>query len=179
MPERGEVALEVDADDVVPFGLAHRDQHPVADESGVVHQDVEAAEGLHGGADQPRGAVPARDVVAVGDGLAAEVLDLGHDRFGDVAGAPAAGEGGAEVVDDDLGALPRELQGVFAADPASGPGDDDDPAFTEHGCALLRTRCWCWCCQDPAFWTRCCQAACSPPPSSVRVLPVTCGAEAR
>ncbi len=35
----------------------------------------------------------------------------------------------AEVVDDDLRALPGEQQRVFASDAAARAGDDRDPAF--------------------------------------------------
>ena len=37
-------ALQVHRDDRVPLRLAHVEDHPVAQDAGVVHQDVEAAE---------------------------------------------------------------------------------------------------------------------------------------
>ncbi len=51
-------------------------EHPVAQDAGVVDDDVEVAEGLDRRVDQPLGALPRRDVVAVGDRLAAHRLDL-------------------------------------------------------------------------------------------------------
>src|SRR5204863_4324560 len=41
--------------------------------------------------------------------------------------------GDAEVVDDDLGAVAGELQGVRAADAAARAGDDGDAAFEKTG----------------------------------------------
>ena len=39
-----EVALEVDGDDLVPLLLAHVEDHAVAEDAGVVDEDVDAAE---------------------------------------------------------------------------------------------------------------------------------------
>ncbi len=43
---RGEGALEVDLDDGVPLRLGHVREHAVAEDAGVVDEDVEAAEGV-------------------------------------------------------------------------------------------------------------------------------------
>ena len=129
-----EVALHVDLDDRVPLLLGHVDEHPVAQDAGVVDQHVEVAEGLDGAVDEALAALPVGDVVAVGDGLAAHGLDLLDDllRGGQV--GPGAVLGAAEVVDHDLGALRREQQRVLAADPAPGSGDDGDAAVKRsHG----------------------------------------------
>ena len=83
-------------------------------------------EGLDGGADQRLAAVPARDVVVRRDRLAAGGADLLGGLLGDV----------AEVVDDDLGALGREEEGVLAPEAPAGAGDDRDPAVEcPHGAA--------------------------------------------
>ena len=123
---RHEVALEVDVDDDVPLLLGHRHEHAVAEDAGVVDEHVEAPEGVDRGADQRLAAVPVGDVVVRRDGLAAGGADLGGRLLGDV----------AEVVDDDLGALGGEQQGVLAPEPAAGAGDDRDPAVEcPHGAA--------------------------------------------
>ena len=73
-----------------------------------------------------------RDVVAVGDGLAAHGLDLGDDvvrRAG--RSVPAPSMLAAEVVDDDLGAVGGEHQRVLAADAAAGAGDDAHPSLAQ------------------------------------------------
>ena len=78
--------------------------------------------------------VPVRDVVAVDDGFAA----CGPDRVDDFAGRPVRASGpvrlGAEVVDDDLGSLPGELQRVSPTDAPARARDDDDSSLTDsHG----------------------------------------------
>ena len=42
----GEVALQVDPDDVVPVGLVHVERHLVPEDAGVVDEDVELAPGV-------------------------------------------------------------------------------------------------------------------------------------
>ena len=64
------------------------DEHPVAEEAGVVDQHVEPAEGLDRRARQARGPVPVGDVVAVGDGLAAARADRVDDLAGRRRGPP-------------------------------------------------------------------------------------------
>ena len=54
----------------------HVDQHPVAQDAGVVDQHVEIAEGLDRGVDEPLAALPVADVVGVGHRLAARRPDL-------------------------------------------------------------------------------------------------------
>ena len=68
--------------------------------------------------DEVAGAVPVGDVVVRRQRLAAAGPDLLHDRI----------RGVAQVVDDDLGALGGEEQGVLAPESAAGPRDDRDPA---------------------------------------------------
>ena len=80
--QRREVALEVDADDRVPLLLGGVHQHPVADEARVVDQDVEPAEGVDRLLHHRGRLLEVRDVRTVGDGLAAERLDLGDDLVG-------------------------------------------------------------------------------------------------
>ena len=46
--DSGEVALQVDPDDVVPVGLVHVEAHLVPEDAGVVDQDVELAPGVDG-----------------------------------------------------------------------------------------------------------------------------------
>jgi hypothetical protein len=61
----------VDADDGVPFLLAHVEDHPVTQDAGVVHQDVEPALLGDGGVDQRLDRVEVRDIGRVGDGATA------------------------------------------------------------------------------------------------------------
>ena len=98
---RPEVALQVDTDDVVPCRLLHAERHLVAQDPGVVDDDVEGAVALDGLVDEVLRTVPGADVVAV-DCRGATV---GGDRVDDLLSrrdvAALASEGAADVVDDD------------------------------------------------------------------------------
>ena len=61
---------------------AHRHEHPVAEDAGVVDDDVEVAERLDGEVDDRLGVVERADAVGRGDGLAAGGDDLVDDRLG-------------------------------------------------------------------------------------------------
>jgi len=125
----------VDLDHGVPLRLGHVGEHAVAQDAGVVDEHVEITEGLDGGVDEPLRALPRRDVVAVGGGLAAGALDLGHDLLGRTQVATCAVDVAAEVVHDDLGAVAGERQGVLATDATPGAGHDGDASVQEsaHG----------------------------------------------
>jgi hypothetical protein len=102
-------------------------------DAGVVHDDVEAPEGVDRLLDHLLRRVPVAHVGAVHDRLAARCLDLVDDllRRGRVgAGAVAVA---TEVVHDDLGALLGEHERVLAPDATPGAGDDGHSAFT-HAC---------------------------------------------
>ena len=60
VPARREGALQVDLDDGVPLRLAHVGEHAVAEDPGVVDEDVETAEGVHGGLDEALRRRPSR-----------------------------------------------------------------------------------------------------------------------
>ena len=125
-----EVTLEVDVDDDVPLVLGHVEDHPVAQDAGVVDQDVEPAERVERLLDHALAGVHVGHRVVVGDGVAAGVLDRGHDLVGRSGLAVEfAALGAAVVVDHDPCALRREQQGVSAANPAAGAGHDRDAAI--------------------------------------------------
>ena len=140
-------ALEVHADHRVPVLLAHVEDHPVAQDAGVVDDDVELAEGVEGALDDALGALEVGDALAVGDGLAAHLLDLVDHLLGRaVVGAAGAVEVRAEVVDDDLGAVLGHQQRLFAADAAARAGDDRNLPF-EQTCHVMPPPAVCrvWC----------------------------------
>ena len=134
------MALEVHADHRVPLVLAGREHHAVAEEPGVVHEHVEAAEGVDRGVHEAAGAVPVGDVVGVGDGLAARRDDLVDDQLRRAPVGAGAVARDAEVVHDDARALTCERQRVLAADAARRAGDDDDPAVADPGHVMLLLR---------------------------------------
>ena len=125
-PSGHEVTLQVDVDDRVPLLLGHRHEHAVAQDAGVVHEHVEASEGVDGGAHQRLATGPAGDVVVRRDGFASAGADLLGRLLGDL----------TEIVDDDLGTLGREESRVLAPEAPTGARDDRDPAVEcPHGAA--------------------------------------------
>ena len=111
--------------------------HPVAQDPGVVHQDVETPELVERQLSQLFAALEARDVAVVRDGLA----PLGDDLVGHLARrslvAPGPVGRAPEVVHDHGRSLSRERERLFAADPATGPGDNGDFPFQPHRVLLL------------------------------------------
>src|SRR5690606_29972380 len=130
-PGGGEGALEVDLDDEVPLLLGHVGEHAVAEDAGVVDEDVETAEGLDRLVDHALGGFPVADVGAVDDGLAPHAPDLLDDLTGGAGAATGAVHLGTEVVDDDLRSLSGHHQRVLAADAPTGTGDDGDSSFED------------------------------------------------
>ena len=124
-----EVTLEVDGEDDVPLLFRHVEDHLVAQDAGVVDDDVEPAEGVERLLHHAVAGLEVGDVVVVGDGVAAHLLDFVDDLVGRALLAAGAGRGAAEVVDDDARALGRERQALAAADAAAAAGDDRDLAF--------------------------------------------------
>jgi hypothetical protein len=109
------VALEVDGDDGVPRVFFHLEAHGVAQDPGVVDQDVEATQLLDGGAHDVGPARPGGDVVAAGQALAPAGDDLVHHRLG---------RRPVHVVDHHRGALGGEEQRLAPPDAPAGAGDD-------------------------------------------------------
>ena len=72
----------------------------------------------------------------VDGGVAAAGPDELHDLLGGVLVAALALEGGADVVDDDLGALGGQQEGLLTSDPPACAGDDGDLAV-EHSHGVL------------------------------------------
>ena len=133
-----EMALEVDVDHDVPLVLGHREAHPVAEDAGVVHQHVHAAERVDGLRDQMLGAGPRGDVVEVGHRLATGLGDLvDHLRRRRFVGTLTRGRP-AQVVHHDLGALGRQQQRLGATDAAARARDDRDLAVEQpHASPLV------------------------------------------
>ena len=90
----GKGALEVDLNDRVPVGFAHREHHAISQDAGVVDEDVQSAEGVDGLVDHVPGGVEVADISAVHHCLAAHGPDLLDHlaRWSGIA-APAVGGG--------------------------------------------------------------------------------------
>ena len=111
-------------DDRVPVLLAHVEDHAVAQDAGVVDDDVELAEVIDRAIDDALGGLEVGDALEVGDCFAARRADFLDHVFGRRARLPGAVEVSAEVIDDDLGAVLRQQQRFFASDTAAGAGDN-------------------------------------------------------
>ena len=93
--------------------------------------------------DHRAGGVPVAHVVAVDDRLATGRLDLLHDLGRRRQIGALAGERGAEVVDDDLGAVGRERERVRAAEAAAGARHDHDPSVADAHRSRPSLSGWC------------------------------------
>ena len=141
VPGRCEVALQVHADHRVPLVLARREEHAVAHEARVVHEDVEPAEGVDRGLHERARALPVGDVVGVGDRLAAQRRRSRRRRPARArVSAPVPSRATPRSFTTTVRALACERERVLAADAAPRAGDDDDPAVTDaaHGCKPYR-----------------------------------------
>ncbi len=109
----------------VPVGFAGVGEGLVAQNAGVVHQDVDLAEAVDRRLEDRLAAFHGRDVGAIGHRLAAIGDDLVHHGLGHRRG-PRRGAvaRAAEVIDDHRCAFLGEQFGVGAAQPAASPGDD-------------------------------------------------------
>ena len=111
--------------------LVHLEAHRVADDAGVVDEDVEPTPFVDRLRDEAARAVERRDVVTVRDGGTAGGDDLVDDRLRRAGVASAAFHRGPEIVDHDARAVRGEQQRVAATDAPAGAGDDRDLAFED------------------------------------------------
>lgn len=119
--------------DRIPLFLRHVEDHPITEDPGDVHEDVELAELVQRGADEVFGLVHVRNVRVVRDRLPAGSLDISDRLSGRRVVSAFARDRHAEVVHDDLCAFLREQQRHFAADAAASAGDDGCLTF-EFSC---------------------------------------------
>jgi hypothetical protein len=130
--------LEVDRDDRVPQALVHLAQGLVAQDAGVVDQDVHLAEGVEGLLEDPLPALDGGDVVVARGGHAAGVADLLRHGVGHRLAFAAAISGPAQVVHQHLRALGGQRQRVLAPDAAPRAGHDRNLAVQQTHAVVLR-----------------------------------------
>ena len=121
-PHHREVALEVDGDDGVPLVLAHVEDHPLAQDAGAAHEDVEVAELLQGEIDD----APCRRPwwprsPALASAAAAALRIFVDDLIGRLAGRIAPVHADAVVVDDYRRAVRGQPQRHRAPDARAPP----------------------------------------------------------
>ena len=119
-----ERAGQVDRDDLIPFGLRCFQKWILTLDAGVVHQNVDPAEGLDGVLDQHFNLVRVADVGRDRGRAAVDRLQRMDEVFRLVARA--------DVVDDDTCSLARHLGGDRPPDSGRRAGDDSDFVLESH-----------------------------------------------
>ena len=115
----------------IPLFHGGTHEHAVAHHAGVVHDDIERAEGVDGRADDVGGAVPIGNVIAIGHGLATGRANLIDHRLRRRQIAAHAGQAGAQVVHHHLRTFGGKGQRIGTAQAAAGAGDDDYTSVTD------------------------------------------------
>jgi hypothetical protein len=124
-------AFEMHIDDGIPLVFGHVRQHPVAQNAGIVHQNMQHAKVLDGLVHHVGGTIPTRDIISIGNCLATHRLDLGDNLLCCCQVATLAVSGASHIVDYDLGALASELDRVTTSDPTACAGHDDYLVVTD------------------------------------------------
>ena len=101
-------------------------EEPVAQDAGVVHHRVDAAEFLDTRLDHRARGVRIGDVAAIGDRIAARRPDLGNNFLRSGFGLARAFQRGTQIIDHHGGAFCGCHQGDITPDPTAGPGDQND-----------------------------------------------------
>ena len=172
--QRGEVALEVHADDRVPLLLASVDEHPVAQEAGVVDEDVEPAEGVDRrcgpGRCAPSQSATSSPLATASPAARLDLVD--HLVGGPRCGRPSPSSATPKSLTTTRAPCAGERQRVGPADPAARAGDDDDASVADAGHGAPFACCGSAGCAAIAASTTARKTGCSPPPCTPRA-PVT------
>ena len=120
-----EGAIEMDLHHRVEILVGHLVEEPVAQDAGVVHHRVDAAEFLDTRLDHRARGVRIGDVAAIGDRIAARRLDLFDDFLRRSFCLTGAFQGCAQIIDHHGGAFCGCHQGDITPDPTAGPGDQN------------------------------------------------------
>ena len=110
------------------LGELHFGESLVAQDAGVVDENVDASPARLRGLDHRGDLRGIGDIGAIGDGDAAGRLDFARHLERGLRRLAVA----AEIVDDDLGAARGQAQSVTAAEAAAGAGDDGDPSVEPY-----------------------------------------------
>src|SRR5215831_12656002 len=116
----GEAAMQVHVDDVRPVRPEHTMKDTVAQDAGIVYENVDTTEGIQRRRDDLIGVAWLADRHRGGDRFAAGLLDLVNHRLRRAGIGAGAVEAGADVANHDTRALLRHEQRDAAADSASG-----------------------------------------------------------
>ncbi len=97
-----ERALQMHIDHAIPIRFAHREDHTVTQNAGIVDQDVETTKGFDRLIDHVLGFAKVGNIAAIDDGFATHFLDLSNDIFSRTCVGATAISGPTQVVYDDL-----------------------------------------------------------------------------
>src|SRR5919198_3210653 len=131
-PAHVEGTIEVDRQHVRPVRPAHAMEDAVAQNAGIVDQNVDAPECGERGVHDLLGILRLGDRERGGDRLASTALDLVHHLVRGRGIATGTFEARADVADDDAGALAGQQHGDGPPDAAPSAGDDRDLAGDNH-----------------------------------------------
>ena len=130
--------FHVDLVDQIPVGVGHLGEALVAQDAGVVDYHVDPAEVVHGALHD---LLAVHHAVGVGNRSTTCGLDLFHHLQCCFAVGTFTLGAAAQIVDDDLGAMFGEQQGVGTANTTASAGYDNDLVFktdVAHGYLLAR-----------------------------------------
>src|SRR5579883_1160273 len=132
---------EVHLHDEVEILDRHVVEGLVAQHAGVVHHDVDRAEGIDGRLDDVRRALGIGDRIVVRHRLSARRLDLGHHLVGSRVVAALTVHRAARIVHHDLRAAAGQQHRMRPAQPIARTGDDGDAIVETNGhfIVLLQT----------------------------------------
>ena len=105
--------------------VGHLVEVTVAQDAGVVHHRVDAAEFLDTRPDHRARGVRIGDVAAIGDRIAARRPDLGNNLLRRAFGLARAFQRRPQIVNHNSSAFRGCHQGDVAPDPTAGPGDQN------------------------------------------------------
>ena len=130
---------QVDVDDEAEILQLHLGEGLVAQDTGVVDQDVDPAPARHRRLDHGLDGDGVGHRGGIGHGLAPQGDDFSDNRLGGTAGSARSVPCPAEVVDDDAGPAGRQGEGVRTPESTTRSGYDRDPTFETH-CHLSFSR---------------------------------------
>ena len=123
----------MDIDHLAEVVEAHLDEGLVAQDAGVVDQDIDPAEAFLDEGDHLVDGGGVGHGSAVGDRFTAGRDDLVDDQLRRADRAARAITRAAEIVNHDLGTAGRQRQRIGAAEAAAGPGNDGDAPVETNG----------------------------------------------
>ena len=125
-------AHQMDVHDEAEIVQPHLGEGLVAQDAGIVHQDIDPTPFFHRRGDHGLNRGEVGDRGGIGHGLAARRHDLGHNRFGGGRGSARTVAGASQIVDDHFCAAFGQGEGMFTPQAAAGPRHDRHTPVKPH-----------------------------------------------